>query len=50
MPEAKICTERGTAIDSFYVRELIGGKVLAPERQHAIEHKLRQAIHKLDAH
>jgi [protein-PII] uridylyltransferase len=45
---AKICTERGAALDSFYVRELTGGKVLAPERHHAIEHKLRQAIHKLD--
>ena len=46
---AKICTERGAALDSFYVRELTGGKVLVPERHHAIEHKLRQAIHKLDA-
>jgi [protein-PII] uridylyltransferase len=47
---AKICTERGAAIDSFYVRELTGGKILAPERHHAIEHHLRHAIHKLDAH
>ena len=47
---AKICTERGAALDSFYVRELAGGKVLASERQHAIEHKLRNAIHHLDAH
>jgi [protein-PII] uridylyltransferase len=46
---AKICTERGAAIDSFYVRELSGGKVLAPERQHAIQQKLRRAIHALDA-
>jgi [protein-PII] uridylyltransferase len=46
---AKICTERGAAIDSFYVRELAGGKILAPERQRAIEHKLRHAIHALDA-
>jgi [protein-PII] uridylyltransferase len=46
---AKICTERGAALDSFYVRELAGGKVLAPERRHAIEHMLRHAIHKLDA-
>jgi [protein-PII] uridylyltransferase len=45
---AKICTERGAAIDSFYVRELTGGKVLNPDRHHAIEHQLRQAIHKLD--
>ncbi|HVM48439.1 MAG TPA: [protein-PII] uridylyltransferase [Candidatus Acidoferrum sp.] len=47
---AKISTERGAAIDSFYVRELAGGKITAPERHHAIEHHLRQAIHKLDGH
>jgi [protein-PII] uridylyltransferase len=46
---AKICTERGAAIDSFYVRELSGGKILAPERRHAIERKLLHAIHSLDA-
>jgi len=45
---AKVSTERGAAIDSFYVRELTGAKILAPERQHAIERHLRQAIHKLD--
>ena len=41
---AKICTENGAAIDSFYVRELDGGKVLAPERHRAIEHRLRRAL------
>jgi [protein-PII] uridylyltransferase len=46
---AKICTERGAAIDSFYVRELSGGKVLEPEQQRAIEQALRHAIHSLDA-
>ena len=46
---AKICTERGAALDSFYVRELNGEKVLAPERHRAIERRLRQAIHALDA-
>jgi [protein-PII] uridylyltransferase len=46
---AKICTERGAAIDSFYVRELNGGKVLHPERQNAIEQKLHRVIHSLDA-
>ena len=46
---AKICTEKGAAIDSFYVREIDGAKVLAPERQRAIERKLRHAIHALDA-
>jgi [protein-PII] uridylyltransferase len=47
---AKICTERGAALDNFYVRELAGGKVLEPERHRAIEQKLRQAIHALDVH
>ena len=47
---AKICTERGAALDNFYVRELAGGKVLEPERHRAIERRLRQAIHALDAH
>jgi [protein-PII] uridylyltransferase len=47
---AKICTERGAALDNFYVRELTGGKVLEPERHRAIEQKLRQAIHALDVH
>jgi [protein-PII] uridylyltransferase len=46
---AKICTERGAAIDSFYVREFSGGKVLEPERQRGIEQNLRRAIHSLDA-
>jgi [protein-PII] uridylyltransferase len=45
---AKICTERGAAIDSFYVRERIGGKIMNPERHRAIEHQLRHSIHKLD--
>ncbi len=45
---AKICTEKGAAIDSFYMHELGGGKILAPERQQTIERKLRQAIHSLD--
>jgi [protein-PII] uridylyltransferase len=45
---AKILTERGAAIDSFYVRELGGAKVIDPDRQHVIERKLRQAIHALD--
>ncbi|HXT10085.1 MAG TPA: [protein-PII] uridylyltransferase [Candidatus Angelobacter sp.] len=45
---AKILTEKGAAIDSFYVRELDGGKVLDPERQKAIDRKLQQAIRSLD--
>src|SRR5262249_44271036 len=46
---AKISTEKGAAIDTFYVRELSGGKVILPERQRAIERRLRQAIHSLDS-
>jgi [protein-PII] uridylyltransferase len=46
---AKICTERGAAIDSFYVRELDESKVAAPERQHAIEQRLRQGLAELDS-
>jgi [protein-PII] uridylyltransferase len=45
---AKISTERGAAIDSFYVRELDGGKVLDLERQRTIERSLRQAIADLE--
>ena len=46
---ARIVTERGAAIDSFYVRELDGGKVVLPKRQAAIENRLREAISGLDA-
>jgi [protein-PII] uridylyltransferase len=45
---ARINTEKGAAIDSFYVRELDERKVTEPERQHAIERKLRHAIAELD--
>jgi [protein-PII] uridylyltransferase len=45
---ARICTEKGAAIDSLYVQEFGGGKVLAPERQKHIERRLRHAIHELD--
>jgi [protein-PII] uridylyltransferase len=46
---ARIVTECGAAIDSFYVRELDGGKITSPERQKFIENKLRQAISRLAA-
>jgi [protein-PII] uridylyltransferase len=46
---AKISTEKGAAIDSFYVRELNGEKVMAIDRHRSIERKLRQAISSLDA-
>lgn len=46
---ARIVTERGAAIDSFYVRELGGGKIILPERQQLIAARLREAIRRLDA-
>ena len=46
---ARIVTERGAAIDSFFVRELDGGKIESPARQIQIEDKLRQAINQLEA-
>jgi [protein-PII] uridylyltransferase len=45
---AKICTERGAALDSFYVSEPDGSKITAPERCRLIERSLRHAIHLLD--
>jgi [protein-PII] uridylyltransferase len=45
---AKIFTEKGAAIDSFYVRELDGGKIVAAERQKAIEKALRHSISLLE--
>ena len=46
---ARIVTERGAAIDTFYVHELDGGKVTEPGRQVLIERRLREAISRLDA-
>jgi [protein-PII] uridylyltransferase len=45
---ARIITEKGAAIDTFYVREFGGSKVTAPERQSAIERKVKQAIQSLE--
>ena len=45
---AKISTEKGAAIDTFYVHEIDGGKINAAERQRAIERKLRHAIKALE--
>jgi [protein-PII] uridylyltransferase len=45
---ARIVTEKGAAIDSFYVHEIGGGKILSPERHRLIERRLRHAIHQLD--
>ncbi|HEX4343095.1 MAG TPA: HD domain-containing protein, partial [Verrucomicrobiae bacterium] len=45
---AKIVTEKGAAIDSFYVSEAGAGKIASPERQKEIEHRLRAAIKTLE--
>ena len=45
---ARICTEKGAAIDNFYVHEIGGGKILSLERQKAIERRLRNAVQQLD--
>lgn len=45
---ARISTEKGAAIDSFYVHEVDEGKVTARERQQAITRKLRDAITALE--
>jgi len=45
---ARIVTERGAAIDTFYVRELDGGKIISGERQKLIESQLREAVSRLD--
>lgn len=45
---AKIVTEKGAAIDNFYVSDADGGKILDTGRQGFIARKIRDAIHKLD--
>jgi [protein-PII] uridylyltransferase len=44
---AKIVTEKGAAVDSFYVNEVMNGKITSPERQREIGDRLLQAIHSL---
>jgi len=44
---AKIVTEKGAAVDSFYVNEVANGKVTQPERQREIGARLLQAINNL---
>ena len=44
---ARISTEKGAAIDSFYVRERDGGKVLNVTQQKLIERHLIAAIRDL---
>ncbi|MCI0349595.1 MAG: hypothetical protein L0Z53_09245, partial [Acidobacteriales bacterium] len=41
---AKISTEKGAAIDTFYVCEQDGQKIVWPERQRLIEERLRMAF------
>jgi len=45
---ARISTEKGAAIDSFYVQELDGRKILNPLRQSEIEEQLGRALARLD--
>ena len=49
LSSARIVTERGAAIDNFYVRELDGGKISSLERQKLIERRLREAISQMEA-
>lgn len=44
----KIATEKGAAIDSFYVEEKNGGKLTDPQRQITVESKIRTSILNLD--
>jgi [protein-PII] uridylyltransferase len=44
---AKIVTEKGAAIDTFYVSERDGRKILDRGRQEFVERKIRDAINKL---
>jgi [protein-PII] uridylyltransferase len=46
---ARIVTERGAAIDNFYVRELDGGKIISGTRQKMIEDRLREAVSRFRA-
>jgi [protein-PII] uridylyltransferase len=46
---ARIVTERGAAIDSFYVSAVGGGKISAPDRLEHLAVRLREAIGKLEA-
>ncbi len=41
---AKICTEKGAAIDSFYIGEADGQKIASGELQQEIESRIRAAI------
>ncbi|MGC8744084.1 MAG: [protein-PII] uridylyltransferase [Verrucomicrobiia bacterium] len=44
---AKICTEKGAAIDSFYVNKIGGGKIVSEEEQKMIINKILSTIEDL---
>ena len=46
---ARIVTERGAAIDSFYVSDVADGKIISPARLKLIEIKLTEAIGGLES-
>jgi [protein-PII] uridylyltransferase len=46
---ARILTERGAAIDSFYVRERNNGQIVSAQRQQLIKDKLLEAINRLES-
>lgn len=46
---AKISTEKGAAIDTFYVRDADGNKILSADRQSKIRKTLTEAIQRIDA-
>jgi [protein-PII] uridylyltransferase len=45
---ARIVTERGAAMDSFYVRGIAGKQITDPARQVAVEQAMRSAISQLE--
>jgi [protein-PII] uridylyltransferase len=45
---AKILTEKGAAVDTFYLTTWDKQKITSPEHQQYIEHRLQDAIHALD--
>ena len=45
---AKISTEKGAAIDSFYVSERDGARILEGQRQQEIDRRLRSALARLE--
>jgi len=47
---ARICTEKGGAVDTFYVTEEKGGKIKTEERWLKIQRRLSAAIQRLDRH